>query len=60
VDYTKKTIKSQIEVDATEHLLLRIQLLVVDVRVVIKDDVDRIRIKRYLSKEMNCVHRAKN
>ncbi len=43
------------------NLLLRIQLLVVDVRVVIEDDVDGVRIERNLvgdSERQSIAHKA--
>jgi hypothetical protein len=51
----KKNIQSQM------NLLLRIQLLVVDVRVVIEDDVDGVRIERNLvedSERQSIAHNA--
>jgi hypothetical protein len=45
--------KENLDIEAQMHLLLPIQLLVVDVRVIVKDDVNGVRIERYLQKATN-------
>ena len=51
--YAKKMPKYELKMIKKEDLLLRIQLLVIDVGVVVKDDVNGIRIKRYLLTTVN-------